>query len=119
MQKLVINFIKETKKSFFIIEKIKKYQKCPALVGQPVHDDAGHAGHGAGALGEVAHCALVLLPPRAAAAAAADGGGRRSGGPPPPPPPPPPPSLPPRRRSGRQSGRHSSCPPSGRSWRAA
>ena len=33
MQKLVINLIKNEKKSFFIIEKIKKYRKCPALGG--------------------------------------------------------------------------------------
>ena len=31
VQKTVINFIKSAKKSFFIIEKMKKYHKCPAL----------------------------------------------------------------------------------------
>ena len=31
VQKLVFNFIKSAKKSFFIIEQIKKYRKCPAL----------------------------------------------------------------------------------------
>ena len=32
MQKLVINFIKNAKKSLFISETIKKYLKCPALM---------------------------------------------------------------------------------------
>ena len=31
VQKQVINFIKNAKKSFFVIEKMKKYRKCPAL----------------------------------------------------------------------------------------
>ena len=31
VQKTVITFIKSAKKSFFIIEKIQKYRKCPAL----------------------------------------------------------------------------------------
>ena len=31
MHNKVVNYIKNAKKSFFIIEKIKKYRKCPAL----------------------------------------------------------------------------------------
>ena len=31
MQKYVVNLIKNAKKSFFIVEKIQKYRKCPAL----------------------------------------------------------------------------------------
>ena len=44
----MINLIKTEKKSFFIIEKIQKYRKCPALEGS---EGLGWARRGEGALG--------------------------------------------------------------------